>query len=63
MEIHDKKIDLSIQTNIIGTANVVRACQKLKIKLIYFSTNYISIMRKYKETDGCIQSIIMVGLS
>jgi len=54
MEIHDKKIDLSIQTNIIGTANVVRACQKLKIKLIYFSTNYVYPCKRgnYKETDS-----------
>tara|TARA_B100000035_G_C20832263_1_gene479233 strand:- start:35 stop:769 length:735 start_codon:yes stop_codon:yes gene_type:complete len=54
MNIHDKNIDLSIQTNIIGTANVVRACQKLKIKLIYFSTNYIYPCKKgrYKETDS-----------
>ena len=53
MEIHNKKIDLSIQTNIIGTANVVRACSKLKIKLIYFSTNYVYPCKKgnYKETD------------
>ena len=40
-------------TNIIGTANIVRACKKLKIKMIYFSTNYIYPCKKgnYKETD------------
>ena len=39
--------------NIIGTANIVRACTKLKIKLIYFSTNYVYPCKKgnYKETD------------
>ena len=41
MAIHDKKLDLSIDTNIIGAANVVKACIKLKLKLIYFSTNYV----------------------
>jgi len=53
MDIHEKNIDLSIQTNIIGTANIVRACKKLKIKLIYFSTNYVYPCKKgrYKETD------------
>ena len=53
MEIHNKNIDLSIQTNIIGTANVVRACSKLKIKLIYFSTNYVYPCKRgnYKEID------------
>ena len=53
MNIHEKNIELSIQTNIIGTANIVRACKKLKIKLIYFSTNYVYPCKKgrYKETD------------
>ena len=53
MSIHETKIDLSIQTNIIGTANVVRACKKLNIKLIYFSTNYVYPCTRgnYKETD------------
>ncbi len=53
MDIHEKNIDLSIVTNIIGTANIVRACKKLKIKMIYFSTNYLypCIKRNYKETD------------
>jgi dTDP-4-dehydrorhamnose reductase len=54
MEIHEKNIDLSIQTNIIGTANVVRACKKLNIKLVYFSTNYVYPCENgnYKETDS-----------
>ena len=53
MKIHETNIDLSIQTNIIGTANVVRACKKLNIKLIYFSTNYVYPCNKgnYTETD------------
>ena len=46
MAIHDKKLDLSIDTNIIGTANVARACKKLNIKLIYFSTNYVYPCKK-----------------
>ncbi len=53
MSIHDKKISKSIDLNIIGTANVVKICEKYKIKLIYFSTNYIypSLKGNYKETD------------
>ena len=39
MKIHDKKIIKSIDLNIIGTANIVKICSKLKIKLIYFSTS------------------------
>ena len=41
MSIHEKKIDVSIDLNIIGTANIVKICQRKKIKLIYLSTNYV----------------------
>ena len=41
MEIHERNIIRSIDTNIIGTANIVKACKKENIKLIYFSTNYV----------------------
>ena len=53
MDIHEKNITKSINTNIIGTANLVNACQKENIKLIYFSTNYVypGIKGNYKETD------------
>jgi len=53
MNIHEKNIIKSIKTNIIGTANVVSACHKQNIKLIYFSTNYVYPGKKgnYKETD------------
>ncbi len=53
MNMHDKNPELSIETNIIGTANIVRVCKKLNIKLIYFSTNYVYPCKKgsYKETD------------
>ena len=53
MHLHDKNIKKSINTNIIGTCNVVMACQKYNIKLIYFSTNYVYPKYKgvYRETD------------
>jgi dTDP-4-dehydrorhamnose reductase len=53
MKIHDNNISKSIDLNIIGTANIVKVCSKLRIKLIYFSTNYIYQGKKgdYKETD------------
>ena len=53
MVIHEKKISKSIHVNIIGTANVVMACEKNGIKLIYFSTNYVYPGKKgnYKEID------------
>ena len=41
MKIHETNISKSIELNIIGTANIVRACKILGIKLIYFSTRYI----------------------
>ena len=53
MHIHEKQPIKSITTNIIGTANIVKACIQEKIKLIYFSTNYVYPGRKgnYKESD------------
>jgi dTDP-4-dehydrorhamnose reductase len=53
MKIHDNNISRSIDLNIIGTANIVKVCSKLRIKLIYFSTNYVYQGKKgnYKETD------------
>jgi len=56
MNIHDKMISKSIDLNIIGTANVVKICEKYKIKLIYFSTNYVYPGHKgnYKETDAIL---------
>ena len=54
MNIHDKKISKSIDINIIGTSNVVKVCEKLKIKLIYFSTGYVypGIKGNYSEEDS-----------
>ena len=53
MKIHDNNVFKSIDLNIIGTANIVKVCSKLRIKLIYFSTNYVYQGKKgnYKETD------------
>ena len=53
MNVHEKKISKSIDLNIIGTANIVKACEKYKIKLIYFSTAYVYEGTKgnYKESD------------
>ena len=41
MDIHNKNISKSITINIIGTCNLVKICEKYKIKLIYFSTSYV----------------------
>jgi len=53
MSVHEKDITKSINLNIIGTANLVKVCSELKIKLIYFSTSYVYPGRKgnYTEKD------------
>ncbi len=53
LSIHEKDISKSIELNIIGTSNVVMACKKLNIKMIYFSTSYVYPGKKgnYKEND------------
>lgn len=53
MDIHDKDISRSINLNIIGTANIVRACSEFNIKLIYFSSGYVypGTIGNYKENS------------
>ena len=53
MKLHEKKIDLSISLNIIGTSNIVIACAERKAKLIYFSSSYVYPGKKgnYNEDD------------
>ena len=53
MKVHEENIIKSIDLNIIGTANVTKVCSKLRIKLIYFSTNYVypGTQGNYRETD------------
>ena len=53
MSAHNLDIKKSIDLNIIGTANIVKICEKLKIKLIYFSSSYVYPGKKgdYNEND------------
>ena len=53
MNIHNSNISKSINLNIVGTANVVTACEKLNVKIIYMSTSYVYEGKRgnYKETD------------
>ena len=41
IDIHKRDIKKSIDLNIIGTANIVKTCEKFNIKIIYFSTGYV----------------------
>ena len=56
MNIHDKNISNSIETNIIGTCNAVKACCEKNIKLIYFSSNYVYPAKKgnYNEKSAVL---------
>ncbi len=56
MNQHEKNITKSIKLNIIGTSNLVTACSKLNIKIIYFSTSYVYPGKKgnYKEEDAVL---------
>ena len=58
MVVHEKNISKSIELNIMGTSNIVRACELYNIKLIYFSTSYVYPGKKgnYKETDPLLPS-------
>ena len=56
MSIHEKKINKSIDANIIGTANLVKACNDNNVKLIFLSTSYVYPGKKgnYKENDSLL---------
>ena len=56
MSIHENNIEKSINLNIIGTANITKACSQQNIKLIYFSTNYVYPGKKgnYRESDALL---------
>ena len=56
MNIHDHQIQKSIDLNIVGTANITKACVEKNIKLIYFSTNYVypGTRGNYKESDSLL---------
>ena len=41
MDINDRNPILSLDTNIIGTANVAKICNKYGIKFIYISTDFV----------------------
>ncbi len=64
MKIHEHNIIKSIELNIVGTANLVKICSKLKIKIVYFSTSYVYEGRKgnYSE-DSPLKPFNNYGLS
>lgn len=54
MNIHEKDINQSIDKNIIGTANITKACSAFNTKLVYISTCYIypGIKGNYDENSA-----------
>ena len=53
MKIHERNVKKSIDLNIIGTANIIKACIEKDLKVIHFSTSYVYPGKKgkYRETD------------
>ena len=56
MSIHDRDINKSIDLNIIGTSNLVKICNTLNLKIIFFSTSYVYPGNRgsYKEEDAIL---------
>jgi dTDP-4-dehydrorhamnose reductase len=56
MSIHEKNINQSIDSNIIGTSNLVKVCNNNNVKLIYLSTSYVYPGKKgnYNENDSIL---------
>ncbi len=47
----NSRIPLALKTNILGTVNVVLACLKHKVKLIYISTDYVYSKDESNHTE------------
>ena len=41
MDVNDRNPIMSLDTNIVGTANVAKMCSKYGIKFIYISTDFV----------------------
>ena len=56
MKQHEEKIHRSIELNIVGTANIVKVCSRMNIKVVYLSSGYVYQGKKgnYKETDAIL---------
>tara|TARA_R110002012_G_scaffold264650_4_gene448046 strand:- start:216 stop:950 length:735 start_codon:yes stop_codon:yes gene_type:complete len=54
MSKHQENANISIRNNIMGTCNVVLACIKYNVKLVYISTDYVypGIRGDYNEEDA-----------
>lgn len=51
MILHDENPNLSIDTNIIGTSNLVKYCNLYNKKIIYISTDYVYSGSNYEHTE------------
>jgi dTDP-4-dehydrorhamnose reductase len=51
MSVNDKNPIMSIDANIIGTANVAKICHKYDIKFIYISTDFVYDSRTKHKVD------------
>lgn len=49
---HEEDIKASIDSNIIGTCNIVKACDSMGVKLVYISTDYVYP----KGSDGATEA-------
>ncbi len=56
MKLHNTNPELSIQLNVVGTANCVTSCIKYGIKLIYISTDFVypGEQGNYSEEDALL---------
>ena len=52
MALHKVEVKRSIETNIIGSANVALCCLKKNIKLIYISTNFVYPGKKGNHSEN-----------
>tara|TARA_Y100000310_G_scaffold340446_1_gene436285 strand:- start:54 stop:755 length:702 start_codon:yes stop_codon:yes gene_type:complete len=63
MNVNDGNPILSLSTNIMGTANVARICNKYRIKFIYISTDFVYGSEKQVNEESNLKPLNSYGWS
>ena len=63
MDVNDRNPILSLDTNIIGTANVAKICHKYGIKFIYISTDFVYKENSYVDEESNVNPSNAYGWS
>ena len=63
MDVNDRNPLMSLDTNIVGTANVAKICSKYGIKFIYISTDFVYGNSKLVDEESEVKPLNNYGWS